>query len=182
MAIDPMTALSIGQSVVGFMEANREAEQQQAYYLANRQRAVQARDLKIQTLNQRMIQENEAIASQKMQLEIEELKKKGSLAVATGEAGISGSSVDALYNDFTAQVLRGKTTLSQQAEAIEKQITLEKRGADAEAESRINAVKQGQKPSFLAHAVSGAAKATGTYYAGLSETEQDAFLKRFSIG
>jgi uncharacterized protein (DUF3084 family) len=182
MAIDPMTALSIGQSVVGFMEANREAQQQQAYYLANRQRAIKARDLKIQTLNQRLIQENQAIASQKFQLEIERLKKQGSLEVATGEAGIAGASVDALYNDFSAQALRGKTVLSQQADAIEKQITLEKRGADAEAESRINSVRQGQKPSFLAHAVGGAAKATGTYYSGLSETEQDAFLKRFSIG
>ena len=182
MAIDPMTALSIGQSVVGFFEAKKEADQQQAYYNANRQRAAQARDLKIQSLNQRLIQENEAIASQKMQLEIQELKKKGALTVAAGEAGVAGSSVDALYNDFTAQALRGKTVLSQQADAIEKQITLEKRGADAEAQNRINSVRQGEQPSFLAHAVGGAAKATGTYYSGLSETEQDAFLKRFSIG
>lgn len=182
MAIDPMTALSIGQSVVGFFEAKKQADQQQAYYNANRQRAAQARDLKIQSLNQRLIQENEAIASQKMQLEIQELKKKGALTVAAGEAGVSGSSVDALYNDFTAQALRGKTVLSQQADAIEKQITLEKRGADAQAQNRINSVRQGEQPSFLAHAVGGAAKAGGSYYSGLSETEQDAFLKRFSIG
>mgnify|MGYP003648105222 CR=1 FL=1 len=161
MAIDPMTAITVAQGIQGFLNERKEAQAQQAFYNANRQRAVQARDLKIQSLNERLIQEGEAIAAKKMQLSIEALKRQEAVVVTAGEAGVTGSSVDALYNDFVAQRLRGD---------------------DAEAENRINSVRQGQQPSFLAHAASTAGSATATYYGGLSETEQTAFKNKFSFG
>lgn len=182
MAIDPMTAFSIAKGAASFIQDSRDAADQQARYNANRQRAVNARDLKIQTLNARLIQENEALAAQKFQLSLAALKQRERLLVAAGEAGVAGNSVDALYNDFVAQEERGKTTISQNVDAIEKQAELQRRGADAEAESRINAVRQGQQPSFLAAAASTAGSAVGTYYSGLSEVEQDAFKTRFGIG
>tara|TARA_R110002153_G_C13328494_1_gene497667 strand:- start:5836 stop:6384 length:549 start_codon:yes stop_codon:yes gene_type:complete len=182
MAIDPMTAITVAQGIQGFLNERKEAQAQQAFYNANRQRAVQARDLKIQSLNERLIQEGEAIAAKKMQLSIEALKRQEAVVVTAGEAGVTGSSVDALYNDFVAQRLRGDDTLTQNANAIERQIALERRGANAEAENRINSVRQGQQPSFLAHAASTAGSATATYYGGLSETEQTAFKNKFSFG
>lgn len=181
MAIDPMTALTIAKGVAGFMQSSSDAADQQALYNANRQRAIQARNLKIQSLNERLIQENEAIASQKFQLAVAALKQREKLVVAAGEAGVSGNSVDALYNDFVAQEERGKTVLSQNAEAMERQMALQRRGADAEAESRINSIRQGQQPSFMSAALSTTASATASYYSGLSDTEQDAFKAKFSI-
>ena len=180
--MDPMTVLTIAQGVGGFIQESQEAADQQARYNANRQRSIDARDLKIQSLNARLIQENEALAAQKLQLTLAALKQRERLVVAAGEAGVSGNSVDALYNDFTAQEARGKTTLSLNVDAIEKQAELQRRGADAESQSRINAVRQGQQPSFLAAAVSTAASAGASYYSGLSDVEQEAFKTRFSIG
>ena len=57
-----MTMLSIGQSALSFLEKKRQAREQQARYEANRIAAVAARDLKIQSLNNRAIQEAEVVA------------------------------------------------------------------------------------------------------------------------
>ena len=37
MVVDPMTMLSIGQSVLGFVDANNKAKQQEQAYRQNRQ-------------------------------------------------------------------------------------------------------------------------------------------------
>jgi len=181
MAIDPMTALSIGQSVMGFFDAQEKAKQQEIAYQQNRLAAATARDMKIQALNARAIQESERVAGAKLENAIKALEVSEAKVVAAGEAGVSGNSVDALYNDFVAQEERGKTVLSQNAEAMERQMALQRRGADAEAESRINSIRQGQQPSFMSAALSTAASATASYYSGLSDTEQDAFKAKFSI-
>ena len=73
--VDPYTALTIGKSVVGFMEKRRAAQAQEAAYQRNRQMAAQARDAKIQSLNQRMFQEAEAAAQQKEMIGIEALER-----------------------------------------------------------------------------------------------------------
>ena len=84
-----MTMLSIGQSALGFLEAKRQAREQQARYEANRIAASTARDLKIQALNQRAIQESEAVAEDKMALAIKALETKERQKVAAGEAGVA---------------------------------------------------------------------------------------------
>jgi hypothetical protein len=182
MAIDPMTAYQIVSGVNSFVQTSRDEAEQQAIYNANRQRSIDARDLKIQSLNARLIQENEALAARKFELSLAALKQREKVIVTAGEAGVSGNSVDALYNDFVAQEARGKSNLSLNVANIEKQAELQRRGADAEAENRINAVRQGQQPSLLAAAASTAASAGASYYSGLSDTEQAAFKTKFGIG
>ena len=85
-----MTMLSIGQSALSFLEKRKAAREQQARYEANRIAAVAARDLKIQSLNQRAIQESEAVAEDKMALAIKALETKERQKVTAGEAGIAG--------------------------------------------------------------------------------------------
>ena len=70
-----------------------------------------------------------------------------------------------LINDYEAQKLRGVTTINANVDNIERQIELEKLGASAEAESRINSIRQGQQPSFLAAAVGTGMNAAATYKA-----------------
>lgn len=152
-------ALQIGQGVVGFMEQQRAAKAQEAAYQRNRQESAKARDVKIQGLNSRLIQESEAVSQQKEALAIEALEKSESAKVAAGEAGVAGQGIDRIIGNYEAQKLRGLSTLNANVENIEKQIELEKMGASAEAMARIQSVQRGQPPSFLAAAVGTAASA-----------------------
>ena len=158
-----MAILSAASKGIEFMEASRQADEQQARYDQNRIAASQARDLKIQSLNQRAIQESEAAAEGKFKQSIEALEKRERGVVAAGEAGVTGGSVDILLADYTAQKLRGETTINRNLENIERQIELEKMGASAEAESRINSMPQGTQPSFLAAAISAGASGYAAY-------------------
>lgn len=160
-----MAVLSVAKGGIEFMQAQQEADATQARYDQNRIASAQARDLKIQSLNQRAIQESEAAGEAKQKQAIEALQLRERAAVAAGEAGVSGSSVDNLLNEYTAQRLRGVTTINRNLENIEKQIGLQKMGASAEAENRINSLPQGVQPSFLAAAVGTAANAFATYKA-----------------
>ena len=158
-----MAGLSAASKGIEFMEASRQADEQQARYDQNRIAASQARDLKIQSLNQRAIQESEAAAEGKFKQSIEALEKRERGVVAAGEAGVTGGSVDILLADYTAQKLRGETTINRNLENVERQIELQKMGASAEAESRINSMPQGTQPSFLAAAISAGASGYTAY-------------------
>ena len=161
---DPMTILAVASKGVEFMEASQQADRDQARYDQNRIAAAQARDLKIQTLNQRAIQEAEAAAEGKQQQALEALQLRERAVVAAGEAGVTGSSVDILLADYTAQKLRGQTTINRNLENVERQIELQKMGASAEAEARINSLPQGVQPSFLAAAVGAGASGYAAYH------------------
>ena len=158
-----MAIVSAASKGIEFLEASRQADEVQARYDQNRIAAAQARDLKIQSLNQRAIQESEAAGEAKQKQAIEALEKRERAVVAAGEAGVTGGSVDMLLADYTAQKLRGVTTINRNLENIERQIELEKMGASAEAESRINSMVQGTQPSFLAAAISAGANGYATY-------------------
>jgi outer membrane PBP1 activator LpoA protein len=160
-----MAILSAASKGIEFLEASRQADEQQARYDQNRIAAAQARDLKIQSLNQRAIQESEAAGEAKQKQAIEALELRERAVVAAGEAGVSGSSVDNLLNEYTAQRLRGVTTINRNLENVEKQISLQKMGASAEAENRINSMPQGTQPSFLAAGISAGASGYATYKA-----------------
>lgn len=164
---DPVTmaVLTVAQGVSEYQQGVAQAQSDQARFDANRLAANDARDLKIQSLNQRAIQEGEAAAEEKMRLGIQALEGEGAALVAAGESGVSGSSVDLLLQDYTAQKLRGITTINRNLENVEKQIELEKRGASAEALNRTNSLQQGVMPNFLAAAVGTAASATAAYNA-----------------
>ena len=142
-----MTAMAIAQGIGGFMNKKKEARQQQERYNANRAAAVVARDLKIQSLNQRAIQEQEGIVEDKMALAIKAMEVKESQVVAAGEAGVAGKSVDQQIAQTEARKLRGITTYNGNIKNLLNQVELEKTGLNAEAMNRINSLQQGTPPS-----------------------------------
>ena len=160
MAIDPMTALSIAQTGMQFLEAGKKAKEDQARYEQNRINAVAARDLKIQALNTRAIQESEAVAEDKMALAIKALETKEKQKVAAGEAGVGAGKTAKQITDLTeARKLRGISKYNASIDRLLTQVELEKAGVNAEAMNRINNLQQGVKPSLGAAIVSGAANA-----------------------
>jgi len=155
-----MTMLSIGQSALGFLEAKRQAREQQARYEANRIAAATARDLKIQALNQRAIQESEAVAEDKMALAIKALETRERQKVAAGEAGVGAGRTAKQITDLTeARKLRGISKYDATIDRLLTQVELEKAGINAEALNRINSLQQGQPPSLMGAVVGAAANA-----------------------
>lgn len=181
MAIDPMTALSIGQSVLGFFDAQEKAKQQEIAYQQNRLAAATARDMKIQALNARAIQESERVAGAKLENAIKALEVSEAKVVAAGEAGVEGQGIQAQIDMTEARRLRGNTLYNQQLEGILVQMDYEKQGINAEALNRINSMQRGQPPSFLRAAVGAAAGAYATElkYAG---NQSGSFLDSIGFG
>jgi len=158
--MEPMTMLSIGQSALSFLEQKRQAREQQARYEANRIAAVAARDLKIQALNKRAIQESEAVAEDKMALAIKALETKERQKVAAGEAGVGAGRTAKQITDLTeARKLRGISKYNSAIDNLLTQVELEKAGLNAEALNRINSLQQGQPPSLIGAVVGAAANA-----------------------
>jgi len=163
-----MTMMAIGGTIVDFLGASQKAKEDEARYQQNRINAAQARDLKISSLNTRMIQEQEAAAGQKEQLAIAALQKTERAKVAAGEAGFKGgSSIDNAIEQFETARLRTTTTINQQTKALRNQIQLEKMGASAEAQSRINSMPRGQEPSMFAAVATAGLQA----YSGMKTAE-----------
>lgn len=157
-----MTMMAIGGTVVDFLGASQKAKEDEARYQQNRINAAAARDLKISSLNTRMIQEQEAAAGQKEQLAIASLIKTETAKVAAGEAGFKGgSSIDNAIDQFETARLRTTTTINQQTKALRNQIQLEKMGASSEAQQRINSMPRGQEPSLFAAVATAGMQAYG---------------------
>ena len=159
MTVPPQVYLQGAQAVLGFLEKGKEAKRQQARYEQNRLNAVAARDLKIQALNQRAIQESEAVAEDKMALAIKALETKERQKVAAGEAGVAGKSVKQQIDLTEARKLRGISKYDATIDRLLTQVELEKAGLNAEAMNRINDVQQGQPPSLMGAVVGAAANA-----------------------
>jgi len=181
MAIDPMTAIAVGQTVLGFFDQQNQAKEQERRYQENRLRAAAARDLKIQSLNTRAIQEAERMAGAKLENAIKALQVREAKVVAAGEAGVEGQGIDALLAQTEARKLRGDTIYNDALKNTLQQINLEKQGVDAEAAARISSVERGRKPSALAALVSGVATAYATErkYGG---NKKGSFLSTIGLG
>jgi hypothetical protein len=155
--MDPYTMLTIGKSVVGFMEAKRAADEQNALHQRNWQASAQARDIQIQGLNRRAIQEAEAAAGQQFELQIAALQEAESRKV--NESGFVGQTEALKIADVEARKLRASDVIDYNVNATLEQIEDQKLGVNAQMLNRINSVPQGQQPSLIGHTIGAVASA-----------------------
>lgn len=157
-------AAQVGKVGLEYLSAQKEAAEREAEYRANRQRAAQAQNLKIQVLNTRMLQEAESATQTKLDMQIAALENAETRAVTSGEAGLGGgSTVDNFIADPQTKRLRAETSINQTLKNMEHQLELDKMGVTAETENRINSLPRGQKPNFLMYAAQAGAAAYSTY-------------------
>lgn len=159
MAIDPYTALTIGKSVMGFIDANNQYKQQEAAFLRNRQDAAIARDQSVAALNKRAAQEMEASAGKQIELQIQALQEAETRKVVSGESGVAGQTEQLKLADVEARELRAKDVISGNLDMMLDQIEEQKMGVNAQMKNRINSMPRGQKPNIMAHAIGAAASA-----------------------
>lgn len=173
--------MTIAGGIAEFGQASQQAKIDEARYQQNRINAAEARDLKIQSLNKRAIQESEAASGQRLELAIKALETEGAQVVAAGEAGVSGNSIDLQKKMTTARQLRGTDVINSNVNQILDAIDDQRIGYNTEALNRINSMPRGQQPSFLKAVVSTAASA---YASELSVAGRDkgSYLESIGLG
>lgn len=149
---DPLSMIgfTIGAAsqVVSYQGQAAAAEQQNQLYRDNAARANQnARDQMFQT-QQRMLQEQEAAAAEKIDNTREARAAKATASAAAGEAGVTGLSVDALLREFDGRAAEANDRIDQNTEWSMTQLNNEMKGIRANTEDRINSVQRAAKPSF----------------------------------
>ena len=173
--MDPMTALSIAKGAASFIEARNKANRDEALYQQNGIAATQSRDLQIQQLNARAIQEAEAASQQKFEQSIRALELRESRRTISGEAGLGGQTEALKIANVTAKQLRQESAINQQLKGTLAQIDLNKAGVNAQALQRINSMQRGVQPDLLMSGISIASSAIasdmkyGSDVFGLSE-------------
>lgn len=155
-----------GMTGIEYLNERNKAQQTEANFQANRQRAIQARDVKIQSINRRMIQEHEAASQTKLDMQIAALENAERRAVVAGEAGLGGgSTVDNFIADPEIKRLRAETQLNSNLKDMRLQAELDKMGVSAETENRVNSLPRGQEPNFLSYAAKAGAQVYGAHQA-----------------
>ena len=156
--------------------ANRQYEQQ----MEARRSAQRSAQLQNYQLNLRQSQEQEATSQKLQRNRIEALEAQSKARVSAGEAGVSGLSVDNLYNDFFRQQALSDDAALQNLSYTTQQIGIEKERVRAGAMNQINSV-QGyiptpiNGPSILGSTLSGLGSVAGSVNTAYTNSLQNKF-------
>jgi hypothetical protein len=162
---DPVNiALTVAKSAMEIQAQNQAADRQNAYFYANRNSAVQARDLKVRQANLRASQEVERLSEEKRESQIQALQVASKQYVSAGEAGVSGNSVLALLRQTEGKQLRNETSINSEITGVLAQNEVDAEAFTAEAQGRINSVAMGTPADTLGIVAGNAIQSTGSYY------------------
>lgn len=167
-------ALAAGASVLqGIQQQNAAvdaANRQNALYRQNVNNSLTAFQDENRALNRRIGQESDAKAQSSFAKMIEALQLQGRAQTAAGEAGVSGNSVSALFNDLARQEGVAQNTISRNFENTKMQLEDQKTGTQSTFQSRVNSVQKGYAPS-AGDAMLGIALNAGTSYYSAKQGE-----------
>lgn len=159
--------LAAGASVLqGIQQQNAAvdaANRQNALYRQNVNNSLTAFQDENRALNRRIGQESDAKAQSSFAKMIEALQLQGRAQTAAGEAGVSGNSVSALFNDLARQEGVAQNTIARNFENTKMQLEDQKTGTQSTFQSRVNSVQKGYAPS-AGDAMLGIALNAGTSY------------------
>lgn len=144
---------SIGSAVVGYAAQKQQADQQNAYYAQNARAAQMAAVNQYANQQNQIIQKRNAASQQVEETHIAALKARGTAHVASGEAGVTGLSVDALIDDFYGREGRRVDSIDQNYEMDRDYMRANMESTEAQAQQRINSVRQASEPSFADAAI-----------------------------
>lgn len=150
---DPVTALTVASTAVGFIGQQQQAAAQEAANNQARNLAIQNQQLQIRALQNQEDEEarraSEALFDNQRQAEA----RKATAMVSAGEAGVSGLSVDALLGDLDRQVAENKQDIIQTVDFGQRQRQLDREGVGINAQSQVNQLPPVQFPSIFGAAI-----------------------------
>jgi len=138
------TTLASSTSVLGGVAS---FDQQSKNAVATAEAAGQAKAYADEQTNLREAQEALAAAEKRSDISLEVAQRQATAEVSAQEAGVGGSSVDALLGSIRASGLTQETRIKQNLEMSQQQLAQQRRANLSQAQSRINQVS---RPSLLA--------------------------------
>lgn len=142
-------ALTAGSAVTSYMGASENAKTKNLANDLTRQRAIADFGRQDAALGKRESQEMDAASARKFDVSLDAEKARATNAVAAGESGIAGPTVDSLMRDIYAQEGRYNTRVDTNLDWTVDQIQEQKKGASATMKDRIGSLSDVQAPSFL---------------------------------
>lgn len=152
---DPLTiglasfAISTVSGVAGYMGQMGQAEITNQLYEQNQENAATANHDKQRALNEQQTQVMASASAEKFDTSLEARSARATNAVAAGESGVQGVTIDGLMRDIYAQEGRANDRVDQNTDWTLGQIQADKKASNAQMVDRINSAPRGQKPSFL---------------------------------
>jgi hypothetical protein len=136
----------------------RLAEAQNQSIEENYKLAVASQSNQNKALQERVREEGDAATAEKMRNAREAAKAVATARVAAGEGGVSGTSVNALLNDFMAQEARYRDSVNTNLEYARDAIDYEQESTHLTTKGRASAIKPFkpspiQQPNYLAGAL-----------------------------
>lgn len=141
--------------------ASFQGQKQQAS--AVRQAAIADYERKSTEINRRQMQEDDAAAQKDGLQSLEEAQRGADAEVSAAAGGVAGVSLDNILSDVSRTGARNRETIRQNSDATAQQLQLEKKGAKAEAQSRINSAPAPSTLSLVAGLGSAALSGYNSY-------------------
>jgi hypothetical protein len=158
-------AIGAASQVTSYMGASAEAKAQNQLAENNRIEANRAATDQYASIQERMLQEKAAAGRELENTNTEAAKARGTAQVTSGEAGVTGISVDSLLADYNAQQGKFERTNEQNLKMTQDSLRDQLKGVKANTEGRINSVQKARKPSFLPYAIGVASSGLDAYTA-----------------
>lgn len=147
--------LSVAQAAVGFMGAQAQADAQNAAHQQNRLNAIAAANDRYASLQNKTQQERHAASAELLEKKVKAAQARSKAIVASGEAGVSGLSVDHVLGDIFAQEGRQTAAIMQNFETRKQFNEDELTATYHQTVGRINSVKTAANPSPLPYIIQG---------------------------
>lgn len=142
--------LGIVSFATGAMQSIAQYSAQQAEYKQNEQNSIQAwKDTQTQ-ITQREMQEQDALRQKQAQQNLEQAQAEAEVTVSGAASGVSGISLDNLVKDVGRRAATNREVEKTNTDMIISQLKLERKGANSQAQSRINSVSKPSPLSLIA--------------------------------
>ena len=146
-----LNPLQLALGAMNYAGARSQAKAEAAANERAEESARASRDNQIRQLSQQYIQQAEDAANMRMEMQLENLRRRERARTAAGEAGLAGNSfsVTALLNDFTRTDAKTKFNYMQQLENSGAQLLAQREGMQAQYEGRVLGLPSVQSPNPL---------------------------------
>lgn len=151
-----MFAVQAASTVAGFVGQQQEAK-------ANEKNAVQDWKNKQEAITKRTMQEQDALRQKQRMQNIEEAQVVSEVEASSASAGIDGISVENLKADVSRRAAMNRDADEQNTKMILSQLRTERKGVNAQAQGRINAVPRPSPLSLIAGLGKAAMSGVNTY-------------------
>jgi hypothetical protein len=154
------------------MSASQEAQTQNKLAENNRIEANRAAADQYASIQERMLQEQAASGRELETANKDAAKARATASVTSGEAGVTGISVDSLLADYNAQQGQFERTNAQNLKMTQDGLRDQLKSAKANAEGRINSVQKVAKPSLAPFAIGIAGSGLDAYTAKIKRNTE----------